>query len=292
MKLKASRNLKLFKMDVGQSNHMLITILVGLDGIIDGKVNVKEEFHTSWNPRSKTDSAERSKAFAKKSTLSWLVDSLDSYLSSCNTSPFLIQNIELKKKFDDVKNGRSVYNKYKLMSLEKGMIGSINTAFVDLLVCWRNRLVHNGAENQLLKSSIDVFNRNIEEIFDNFNGLDIERTLISFKNSRVPTFKEVASMVRATLNYVYDVDCKLLSTLNYIEYVNEIVSNYLFQGDSNRFDAIFSKTNEVKLKKIRQILQNNGFDNTNDAVVDTRCNEIASFSYKDAKQFFQRNENR
>ena len=69
MKLSKSKNLKIFKNEIGQANHFLITILVGLDGVHDNKINIKEEFSTSWNPKNRIDSANRSREFAKKSAL-------------------------------------------------------------------------------------------------------------------------------------------------------------------------------------------------------------------------------
>ncbi len=66
MKINHSIALKRFKAEIGQANHMLITIMVGLDGIIPYDVEAQNEFHTSWNPKSKKASVERSKLFAKK----------------------------------------------------------------------------------------------------------------------------------------------------------------------------------------------------------------------------------
>ena len=67
MEINHSYALKCFKKEIGQANQMLITIMVGLDGIVPYHVEASSEFHTSWNPKSKEISVERSKVFAKKS---------------------------------------------------------------------------------------------------------------------------------------------------------------------------------------------------------------------------------
>ena len=41
-----------FKDLLGQANHFLITILVGLNGVRSGATQIDEEFRTSWNARS------------------------------------------------------------------------------------------------------------------------------------------------------------------------------------------------------------------------------------------------
>ncbi|OPY60336.1 MAG: hypothetical protein A4E56_02762 [Pelotomaculum sp. PtaU1.Bin065] len=84
MKLENSKNLKIFKKEIGHANHFLKTILVGLDGVRNGTVIKNEEFSTSWNPRDKRVSADRSSDFAKKSTLIWVVENLEMYLRMCN----------------------------------------------------------------------------------------------------------------------------------------------------------------------------------------------------------------
>ena len=107
--------LKRFKNEIGQANHMLITIMVGLDGIVPYQVEAQEEFHTSWNPKSKEISVERSKVFVKKATMAWLVDCIDMYLRLINQSPILIESKQLKQSIDSKDNSRSVYKRINII---------------------------------------------------------------------------------------------------------------------------------------------------------------------------------
>src|ERR1700721_2138620 len=69
-----------FKDLLGQANHFLITLLVGLGAVGDGTAMLDQEFRTSWNPRDVRKSAERSRQFAFDLALVRAVDALDTFL--------------------------------------------------------------------------------------------------------------------------------------------------------------------------------------------------------------------
>ena len=91
MKITRSYALKKFKKEIGQANHFLITILVGLDGVKSGKVEKNDEFSAAWNPKDVVASAERSRIYTIKASLAWVVDCLDMYLRLCNRKPRLFR---------------------------------------------------------------------------------------------------------------------------------------------------------------------------------------------------------
>ena len=88
-----SRAFRKFKTEMGQANHFLITIMVGLDAVEDG-AKKRESFHTTWNPQNARASASRSRHYAIKSALAWAVDNLDMYLRLCNRIPRLYSDSE------------------------------------------------------------------------------------------------------------------------------------------------------------------------------------------------------
>ena len=94
--LKYSYALKEFKSLAGQSNHFLITILIGLDAVENGDAEKSDDFKTSWNPKNVTSSARRSRMFSINATLAWLIDAFDSYVIIGNRSPKIIQDENLK----------------------------------------------------------------------------------------------------------------------------------------------------------------------------------------------------
>lgn len=282
MKINHSVALKRFKAEIGHANQMLITIMVGLDGIIPYHVEPRDEFHTSWNPKSKEASVERSKIFAKKATMAWLVDCLDIYLRLINQAPALIDNIELKHSIDSADNSRSIYRRIMLMCTHYG-IHSTDFAMVDLLICWRNRLTHFQAENDITASSRNILKNSAHEIEKTHCGLNIDETLKSFDAGGFPTFKEVTSFVRASINLISEIDHDLLITTNLTNYADRIIVNYFSNRKDLRLNNIFSKDSKTAKKSIKQILFQNGFtpDDPND--IDEFCEQISQMDAQKAR---------
>ena len=261
---------------------MLITILVGLDGIVPYQVEANDEFHTSWNPKCKEISVQRSKAFAKKALLAWLVDCLDMYLRLINQAPILIPESDLKFKIDSPDISRSVYKRINLVC-SYYEISSINYALVDLLICWRNRLTHFQAENNISESNREVLISNATEILDKHCGLNITSTLKSFDKCGFPTFKEVSSFVRASINLVSEMDEQLIYNIGMVRYADRVIIKYLSEDKENRLNNIFSKDLQTAEKSLKQILYQNGFIARNENDVDRFCTEISALNYREAK---------
>lgn len=282
MEINHSTALKRFKAEIGQANHMLITIMVGLDGIIPYHVEAQNEFHTSWNPKSKKASVERSKVFAKKATMAWLVDCLDIYLRLINQSPILIGNEELKQSIDSVDNSRSIYKRINLIC-QHYKIQSTDFALVDLLICWRNRLTHFQAENDISLSNRHILELNLEKIKENHCGLSIDETLTSFDNCGFPTFKEITSFVRASINLASELDKCLLHDIDLVTYSDRIIVNYLINKKELRLNNIFSKDSKTAERILRQILFQNGFTPQNPNAIDEFCKDISNMNFQAAK---------
>ena len=66
---------------LGQANHLLITILIGIEGVRIGDARKSDDFHAAWNPKSLEETAQRSRRFARDAMLNHIVDSLGVYLS-------------------------------------------------------------------------------------------------------------------------------------------------------------------------------------------------------------------
>jgi len=254
-----SHALKDFKKMIGQTNHFLITILVALDGITNGKVKEKNSgFSTCWNPKDKNISADRSRLFATKATLAWCVDALDAYFMMTNRSPKLIQDPELEREM--TKAGQSVY--CRMLAFTTSLQDPpAEVELVKLAITWRNRLVHHfglnafdGEDRRKLISNKDYFR-------NNYRNLDVENMLANFDKGMkaVPTFKEVTSIIAGTIRFVTTIDAILISTLDYKIYGQQVIAAYI--GSDNRkerIDSIWSKTNELKIRKLNNILREYG----------------------------------
>lgn len=273
--------MKQFKLNVGHANHMLVTIMVGLDGIVSKDIEANEEFHAVWNPKDKATSVDRSKIFAKKASLVWLVDCLDAYLRMTNQAPSMV-NDELKQKIDSEENSKSVYKRISLICSTYNLRGA-EYALIDLLICWRNKLTHYNASNDIEDSSRAILIENYEEIKMNYRGLDIKKTLDSFDNRRDPTFKEVASFVSSSINLIRSIDAILISDLDLRDYADRVIIHYLRENKISRLNNLFSKNQDMTVKSLRQILFHSGFTAGDKNEIDEFCASISHLDFAKAK---------
>lgn len=312
MELNHSKALKRFKKEMGQANHMLITILVGLDGIVKSDLELSPEFSTSWNPRSKIASVDRSKLYAKKSSLAWLVDNLDMYFSILMQPPELIDiSSDYALESDYRESERSVYRRLKKISTRLGILAIsqrrgkdiytfnvttsdiesneavlIGFSMTDLLICWRNRLTHFGGTNDILPCSRNYLKTQKNRFQSEYCGLDIEQTLSSFDMARVPSFKETASLIRATTRFVEELDKLLIHRSGKLNYADRIVVQRL--KNLNVLNNLYQEKQDKIERQVRQILQEYGFSpNQSDGnmnEIDEYCKRVSLLTYHDAKR--------
>ena len=231
--IKVSPARRHFKQRIGQINHFLITILVGLDGVKKGTCELPEEFRTTWNPQNVDRSAERSTRFALDATLSWAIDNLDSYFIETVRKPSIIEDPNFEAKYNGAE--RSVNKRFEVF-LEKAATkdGDVYkyAALVALSIQWRNNLVHFAAKNKL-DPEYDSFLRENKDLYagDEFRHLDIEKALQSFgPDDEHPSFKEVTSMIHAIHKFVEHVDRALLSELDVERYKKDLLEKHFLEN--------------------------------------------------------------
>lgn len=266
LKLQISSSRRCFKKRLGQANHFLITILVGLDGIIKDDITLSPEFSTSWNPKNKENSAKRSAKFALNSALAWTIDNLDAYFIMCHQKPTLFEDRIL---IDDMsKAGRHVHDKFIAIYryLERKGVESIKpyAALVGLAIQWRNNTTHFGAENKLDTKFLDELKHNNVWYKDSFRGLDIMESLNSFDDNKDPSFKEVTSMIAAIQKFVEIADEVFVQNIDINRYIKDIFSKHNNLHHKHRI--LFSTlTPERKISLMRTMLLSNGFSEVEDA---------------------------
>lgn len=268
---KKSKPLRVFKKQIGQANHFLVTILIGLDGVRNGTITKSDGFSTSWNPENLKSSADRSREFAVKSALSWSIDALDSYLIMTQREPKLIQDHQFQVEFGKTKH--SVYEKLlvfcKFLSLEQT---DVDRSLVELAINWRNRMVHHFAENEFSSKAINTLVQENTYIKEKYSGLDIEQLLLGFEISskNPPRFKEVTSLINAIINLVYKIDNELVKILDEEKYTHDVIKTYVVQQCKARNDKgqkrckPFTVLKEVwstdKERKVYSILSQFGYE--------------------------------
>lgn len=236
-----------FKKLMGQTNHYIITARVGLWAIENNPDDFSEpeDMHAAWNPKNKESSARRTEAFILKSSLAWTVTCLDSYFSQLNRKPKYIQDAQLIQQLDA--NGRSVYRKFIIFNDHYQEINPSYIALVDLLITWRNAVIHRNSGNRLLSNTIDTLQKNSSWIEEQFCGLKIDGPggnkggLADRSVAGDPlTFKETASLIAATQYYVQDLDRLILRDVDTVSLARE-----------SFLDAISNKENERLRRKFK-----------------------------------------
>lgn len=262
---------------MGHANHFLITLLIGLDSITRYNVSKPNDFSTSWNPRNKKHSVDRSREYALNASLAWSIDCLDGYFNSCNLEPKIIDKSSFISELDSA--NRSVNEKFKIFSknyLLNNRRAEIPTGIVALAIQWRNNTTHSNAQNNLEQHYTQVLKQHKEDIKVHYCNLDIEQTLDNFKNKKSPTFKEVATIIKATQEFVELIDQKLISELDINKNALNIIEHFFKR---NPQEKILFKTlmPERQIRKISNILLNNSYscsNSNNDNGFEVDLNEI------------------
>lgn len=259
--LNTSRQRRKFKDSMGQANHFLITALIGLDYIDNNDVECPTSFSTSWNPKNKKSSIDRTRQYILNSSLAWAVDCLDSYMSMCNQVPKLIDNEELIKEFEKAK--RSVNDKFIAIA---GHVDSydnfdIYTSIVGLAIQWRNNTTHSVGDNKIDERHRKVLLNSAERIKELFCNLDINETLHNFDSKRNPTFKEVTSIIRGIQRFIENVDTCLISRIDITEYACSILNHHCKKHKISS-ESIMSLSKERRNLKVANILKSYSFSET------------------------------
>lgn len=220
LELRHTPALNHFKDLIGQTNHYLITILIGLDGVLSGAVTKGESFNVTWQPKSIEDTAKRSRRFARNSALSWAIDSLDAYIGFLGKKPFCISDTIFLKEIEK----RSVYIKFSAAIKSLNFQTDFPISLIHLGIQWRNNLVHYHAENEL-DQEYATFLRNTEkkDIQERFRGLDSSLMLNNFNNNYSPTLKEVAAIIQSINFVVVEMDKELVKSFSATAYCERII---------------------------------------------------------------------
>lgn len=220
--LEKSRSRRIFKSQLGHANHLIITALVGLDGVERGVVNeVPKDLRTVWSPNNAVSSAKRSRRLILDMALIKAIDAFDVYVRNVIRKPALVQSPSFRKELD--KAGFSIFLKLQAIERHCQGLGGLPLAIVFLMVAWRNRSAHTESDRDAPQGHLDKLRSNKEEVAARFSGLDVDMLLGGYEAMRPVTFKEVASLINAVHHLVAEVDAELLSSLDVEQYLKDVV---------------------------------------------------------------------
>jgi len=256
----------------GQNNHFLITILVGLSAVEDGTAALKEEMRTSWAPHNRRNSAKRSRDFAIKAQLAWLVDALDAFVRNLRLPPS-IANETLQKSLEEARSKREgVAGQVRAVAAASEQSEAAETVLLEIAISWRNHLVHHHAK-PISKPQITRAKAHKKSYEDLYQGLVIDTLLSRAQRTPAlaPTFKEITAIVRAAHKFVEHADLLLLKEVDLNAFLESILRDYLKASaepaspSMNRVSNVWGKSRDHRRSTIRQIAIQNGFSPYTDA---------------------------
>lgn len=278
-----------FKDLLGQANHFLITILVGLDGVRAEKVELSPEFHTSWNPQSIARSADRSRVFVLDLALIRAIDAFDTYMMTSAQKPSTISSQEFKVAMDA--SGRSVARRLEVFDQHLSSLGPHHKAILSIAINWRNQRVHSLSSDSIKKQTLRTVQDNAEFFKSGYSGLDVDDFISHFKSKEAPTFKEAASVIRLVHEAVSHYDAELLQNLPIERYLKEALLKFLETDNANPLRSIKKTWDhpEKKRTKVIRLLRMIGVNQTDeikgrlvpdefvDALVNLKSGDVLSF---------------
>jgi hypothetical protein len=251
MKLSPAR--KEFKKRFGQANHFLITALVGIDAIHSGIITTKpESFNTFWEPKNPKRSADRSRIFVLKSFLAWAVESLEMYMTELNRKPKLLESERFTELFS--RAGQSVYKKTIFIG-DEIKVDPILISLMEVLITWRNYTFHYDIDNEIRDESLNCLRDNSEKVAERFSGLEINQLKKTWETKGDFTFKETAALIKATQDFIAEIDEYALANLDEEKFLQEILDSH-FKNKPKSLERLKSFEKNKKLKYLQVLLQN------------------------------------
>ena len=210
-----------FKDLLGQANHFLITLLVGLGAVSDGTAKLDEEFRTSWNPRDAKKSAERSRQFALDLALVRAVDALDIYMMQARREPTALPSPQFASAMDETR--QSVSKRLETFSTFLNPLAVQQRLFLKLAIDWRNRRVHSLAADTLTKAEQNELLTHSAKLKEEHRGLDVKELIARYRVNEAPSFKDAASVIGLTQTAVEHFDGQLLAGLEIESYLRGLM---------------------------------------------------------------------
>lgn len=265
-RLETSPARRTFKENLGQANHFLVTIEVGLEAIRDGRIEPPGPTWTRWDPKNPKRSADRSSGFAGLGALALLVDGLDAYREDALFGPRLIQSEKVAKVISQQSNATG---HFEALVESCDLKESPPWAFANIARAWRHRLLHRKGDAKLKSRVHHTLKERQEEIAANFAGLDVDILIARFESGEAPSFKETTAMIRGSQELIERIDGYFIGILDLELFLRESVDAYLLAENGNllktRINNIWGKDRNRRLRTLRNVLTNQGMNARRDS---------------------------
>lgn len=221
---------KVFKQQLGQANHFLVTALVALDCLDNNPQHQAVNLHAAWSPKSVPHSIQRSRIFILHSFLGTAVDALDVYFSLLNRKPDFLQDQLFSQALQACK--RSVHNKATAFASWVPGI-AVEAALVEALITWRNNVMHELADNVMSDTSKTTLQSHAKIVAKDYCNLDPANLAIKAESGADLTFKETASLIGAAHKFVEAIDNHILGKLDRPSFYLNLLRDFLAEDPRN-----------------------------------------------------------
>lgn len=248
-----------FKSNAGQNNHFLITVLVGLDCVREGRAKLNEEFSTSWSPKDVERSAARSRTYVLTTSLAWIADLTDVYRKQLQRMRSVISD---QKSSELDKLDGSAKRLEGLATTLSVRHDDLDLLLTMLAIKWRNTSVHSGAAPRIDSTLKSRLLTQYDAIEKQYSGLDVARSIESFKKGSPPSFKEVASFIAAAQNIVESLDVRAIMKIDVELYAETVILTHFSSPSTDRaiaFPQFWPGSSSKTRKRLTTLLLQNGF---------------------------------
>jgi hypothetical protein len=166
-----------FKRAAGHDNHFLITVHVGLAAVQAGTAKLPTGMRVGWDPHDYEASAERSRGFANKAALAWMIDTLEAYLDFLRVEPDFARHGIREGLLGAIDRQEGIAGKIRTVASDTGQRGTPEAVLAEIGVAWRNRLVHQKATGKIKGELVGAARRNAGQYLDFYQSMHIDELI-------------------------------------------------------------------------------------------------------------------
>lgn len=211
-----------FKNSLGDVNHAYATWIVALANLPAAGSVIPADLALVWHPKN----VERSKLIAhdaaKRAVLGLVVSSFDEFIDCLRARPFLTDEA-FRQNLTGSVGERLGACQAELETLDE------TSCLMDLLIYWRNRLVH-GSKSNLDPTVVAQLRVHADGIASEYAGCDVELAVTHSRTRELPSNVEILALILAAQRFVRRVDRLLIERLNVETYLYECVGHFLLSS--------------------------------------------------------------
>jgi hypothetical protein len=200
-----------------------------------------------------------------ETTLVRATDALDTYLMYSRREPSLVQDAKLRTEFDSAR--QSVAERLSILLSSLHPLDERVSALVEVMIAWRNRSVHSLADTEVRDAAWSTLRTNQAWLKGEFRGMEFDRLMSDFARGGAPTFKEIASFIRATQELVRQLDEAQLKRLHPRAFLKAFIWHVLSRGlpsetpsraRARLAQSTWGRDASERLKRVISTLKSNG----------------------------------